>query len=54
MISLHFFIKLLTYFCTNPIEKATLSQINLVKNARNNFLLLKKLKNTESAQLWKL
>ena len=51
MISLHIFIKLLTYFCTCPIEKPTLSQINLVKNAKNNFLLLKKLKNTEIAQL---
>ena len=27
------------------------SQINLIKNARNHFSLLKKFKNTESAQL---
>ena len=29
----------------------TPNQINLIKNAKNHFLLLKKLKNTESAQL---
>ena len=32
-------------------KKPTPSQINLIKNSRNYFLLLKKLKNTESAQL---
>ena len=32
-------------------EKLTPSQINLIKNAKNHFLLMKKLKNTESAQL---
>ena len=30
----------------------TPSQRRLIKNAKNHFLLLKKLKNTESAQLW--
>ena len=30
----------------------TPSQITLIKNAKNHFLLLKKLKNTSSAQLW--
>ena len=29
------------------------SQINCIKNAKNHFLLLKKLKNTESARLWR-
>ena len=33
-------------------KKLTPSQINLIKNAKNHFLLMKKLKNTESAQLW--
>ena len=32
------------------LKKPTPSQINLIKNAKNHFLLLKKLKNTESAQ----
>ena len=32
-------------------KKPTPNQINLIKNA-NNFLLVKKFKNTESAQLW--
>ena len=31
-------------------KKPTPSQINLIKNAKNHFILLKKLKNTESAQ----
>ena len=44
--------KMITYFCTSPVfKKPTLSQINLIKNANNNFLLLKNFKNTESAQL---
>ena len=47
-----FFIKLITYFCTSPISKAP-SQINLKKNAKNHFSLLKRLKYTESDQLWK-
>ena len=37
------FIKLITYFC--------ISLINLIKNAKDHFLLMKKLINTESAQL---
>ena len=32
----------------------TLSQINLIKNAKSNFLLWKKFKDTESAHLWGL
>ena len=32
-------------------KKPTPSQINLIKNAKNHFLILKKLENTESAQL---
>ena len=49
---LFLFIKLITYFCTVLFKKPTPSQINLIKNAKNHFLLLKKFKNTESAQLW--
>ena len=46
------FIKLITYFCTESyLKKPTPSQINLIKKCKNYFLLLKKLKNTESAQL---
>ena len=48
-----FFIKLITYFCTSPIKKKNHSQSNyLDKNIKNHLLLLKKLKNTSSAQLW--
>ena len=44
------FIKLMTYIYAPVLFiKPTPSQINLIKN---NFLLLKKLKNSESAQLW--
>ena len=32
-------------------KKPTPSQINLIKDAKNHFLLLKRFKNTESAQL---
>ena len=32
-------------------KKPTPSQISFIKNAKNNFLLLKNVKNTESAQL---
>ena len=42
----------MTYFCTSLNRKAAPSQINLIKNAKNNFLLVKKFKNTSSAQLW--
>ena len=48
-----FFIKLKTYSAPVLCIKPTPSQINLIKNAKNNFLLLKIFKNTESAQLWK-
>ena len=34
------------------LKKPTPSQINVIKNAKNHFLLLKKLKNSSSAQLW--
>ena len=34
-------------------KKPTPSQMNLIRNAKNYFLLLEKLKNTESAQLCK-
>ena len=51
MIFFAFFIKLIAYFCTSPISKAIPSQINRIKNAKNHLLLLKKFKNTESAQL---
>ena len=42
------------YFISAPVlfKKPTSSQINLIKSAKTHFLLLKKLKNTESAQLW--
>ena len=43
----------MTYFCTNLFKTPTASQINLKKNTEKIFLLLKKLKNTENAQLWK-
>ena len=46
------FIKLLTYFLL--FKKPTPSQINFIKNAKNHFLLLKKCKNTQSAQLCSL
>ena len=39
-----FFVKLITYFCTIPIKKPTPSQTNLIKNAKNLFLLMKKFK----------
>ena len=45
------FIMLITYFCTSLFKKPTPSQINLIKNEKNHFLLVKKLKNTGSAQL---
>ena len=46
------------YQVNNPIsapvlfKKPSPSQINFIKNAKKHFLLLKKLKNTERAQLW--
>ena len=42
------------HFLSNQsyLKRPTLSQISLIKNAKNHFLLVKKLKNTESAQLW--
>ena len=43
--------KLVTVFCTSLFKKPTPSQINFIKNAKNHFLLVKKLKNTGSAQL---
>ena len=36
--------KLITYFYTSPIKKPTPSQINLIKNAKNHLLLLRKFK----------
>ena len=45
------FIMLITYFCTVLFKKPTPSQINLIKSAKNHFLLVKKLKNTWSAHL---
>ena len=46
------FIKFILFkFLPVLFKKPTPSQINLIKNAKNNFLLLKKLKNTDSAQL---
>ena len=35
-----------------PIAHNSVCQINLIKNAKNHFLLLTKLKNTESAHLF--
>ena len=46
-----FFIKFITSISAPVLFKGPLS-VTLIKNAKNNFLLLKKLKNTESAQLW--
>ena len=53
MILCIFLMKIVTYFWTSPevLKKQTPSQINLIQNAENHFLLLKKFKNTESAQL---
>ena len=50
-----FLIKLITYFCSAAVlfKKPTPSQINLIKKAKNQSLLVKKFKNTESAQLWR-
>ena len=36
------FIKCITYFCTVLFKKPTPSQINLIKNARNHFFIVKK------------
>ena len=36
------------------VKKPTPSQISLIKNAKYHFLLWKKFKNTENAQLWLL
>ena len=52
MIFFEFFMKLITYSVPFLFINPTPSQINLIKNAKNQFLLLKKIKNTESAQLW--
>ena len=49
---MHFVIKLITYFCTSPIKIAHSQSNSFIKNAKNHFLLLKKFKNTESAQPW--
>ena len=46
-----FFIKFEPISAPVLFKKPTPSQINLIKKAKNNFLLLKKLKHTESAQL---
>ena len=46
------FVTLITYFCTIPTWKDHSQSINLIKNARNHFLLVKKFKNTSSAHLW--
>ena len=51
MIFFAFFNKLITYSAPFLFINLTPSQINLIKNAKNHFLLLKKFKNTESAQL---
>ena len=52
MIFFAFFIKLITYSAPVLFKNPTPSQINLINDAKNHFLLLKKLKNSESAQLW--
>ena len=44
--------KIVTYSAPVLFKKPTPSQINLIKNANNNILLLNKFKNTESAQPW--
>ena len=46
-----FFISELPISAPVLFKKPTPSQINLITNAKNHFLLLKKFKNTESAQL---
>ena len=45
------FIKLITYSAPVLFKMPTPSQINLIKNAKNHFLLVKKFKKTGSAQL---
>ena len=52
MIFFAFFIKLVNYSAPVLFKKPTPSQINLIKKGKNHFLLLKKFKNTGSAQLW--
>ena len=44
-----FFMKKQPFSAPVLFKKPTPSQINLIKNAKNHFLLLKKFKNTESA-----
>ena len=51
VIFLLIFIKLISISATVLFKIPTPSQINLIKNAKNHFLLIKKFKNTESAQL---
>ena len=51
MIFLHFLSSWQPISNQSYIKKPTPSQINLMKNAKNHFLLLKKFKNTEIAQL---
>ena len=46
-----FFIKLISISAPALFKKPTSSQINLIKNVKNNFYYWKNLKNTESAHL---
>ena len=48
---LHFFYQVNSLFLHQSYLKSPLP-VKLIKNAKNNFLLMNKLKNTESAQLW--
>ena len=48
---MHFFYQVNNLFLHQSYLK-TPCQINLIKNAKNHFLLLKKFKNTSRAQLW--
>ena len=54
MIFLHFYQVNNLFLHRSYLEKPTPGQINLIKNAKNHFLLLKNFKNTESAHLWHL
>ena len=52
MIFLHFYKVNNLFLHQSYLEKLIPSQINLIKNAKNHFLLLNKFKNTSSGQLW--
>ena len=52
MTSFHFLSNVEAICAPVLFKKPTSSQINLIKNAKKQFLILTKLKNTSSARLW--